>query len=74
MVAVEEVQHLDSDDSAFPLNEKVVPFRPNQRLDRDHFIHVQEEATTFKQRHRSNVVMGQVLLGIFPPFDFEPVV
>jgi hypothetical protein len=55
------MQHLDSDSSSIHFlasfdDEKVVPFRPNQRLHRDDAIHIEEEATTSKERHGTNVV------------------
>jgi hypothetical protein len=74
MVTVEEMQHLDSDSSSLiPFlatinDEKIIPFRPNQRLDRDDAVHIEEEATTSKERDGTNVV-GQVAIsfGIYSP-------
>lgn len=76
MVAVEEVQHLDSDSASSLIyfhvsfdNEKIVPFRPNQPLNCDDAVHIEEEATAFKERDGTNVV-GQMMsasLNISPP-------
>ena len=41
-------------------DEKVVPFRPNQKL-RDDLVHIENEATTSEERDGTNVV-GQVVI------------
>ena len=41
-------------------DEKVVPFRPNQKL-RDDAVHIENEATTSEERDGTNVV-GQVVI------------
>jgi hypothetical protein len=74
MVAVQEMQHLDSDSSSLiPFlasidDEKIVPFRPNQRLDRDDAVYIEKEATTSEERDGTDVV-GQVAIsfGIYSP-------